>query len=162
MSGGARVAPRSSDAAADRRAVTVYTDGSCDTASGRGGWAYLLEHAGRSKTASGFEAGTTNNRMELTAAVRALEALKERCAVTLVTDSEYLKKAFTDGWLAKWQANGWRTAGRQAVKNKDLWLELLAQTARHEVTWSWTRGHAGQPQNEEVDRLALAARRQGR
>src|SRR5690606_15378820 len=88
--------------------VTIYTDGSCDTSSGRGGWAYLLEHQGRTKTASGFEAGTTNNRMELTAAVRALEALKEPCSVTLVTDSEYLKKAFTDGWLRRWQANGWR------------------------------------------------------
>ena len=144
-----------------KRSVTVYTDGSCDTTSGRGGWAYLLEHAGRSKTASGFEAGTTNNRMELTAAVRALAALTEPCLVTLVTDSEYLKKAFTDGWLRKWQANGWRTASRQPVKNQDLWLELLEQTARHEVKWSWTRGHAGHPQNEEVDRLALQARRNG-
>lgn len=141
--------------------MTIYTDGSCDTGTGRGGWAYLLEHGGRTKTASGFEAGTTNNRMELTAAVRALEALKEPCEVTLVTDSEYLKKAFTDGWLDKWQANGWRTAARQPVKNQDLWLELLEQTARHDVTWSWTRGHAGHPQNEEVDRLALQARRSG-
>jgi len=141
--------------------VTIYTDGSCDTSSGRGGWAYLLEHQGRTKTASGFEAGTTNNRMELTAAVRALEALKEPCSVTLVTDSEYLKKAFTDGWLRRWQANGWRTASRQPVKNQDLWLELLEQTARHDVKWSWTRGHAGHPQNEEVDRLALRARRGG-
>ena len=141
--------------------VTIYTDGSCDTSSGRGGWAYLLVHQGRTKTASGFEAGTTNNRMELTAAVRALEALKEPCSVTLVTDSEYLKKAFTDGWLRRWQANGWRTASRQPVKNQDLWLELLEQTARHDVKWSWTRGHAGHPQNEEVDRLALRARRGG-
>lgn len=150
-----------SAAATEPKAVTVYTDGSCDTASGRGGWAYLLEHEGKTKTAAGFEPGTTNNRMELTAAVRALEALKEPCSVTLITDSEYLKKAFTDGWLDKWQANGWRTASRQPVKNQDLWRELLVQTARHEVTWSWTRGHAGQPQNEEVDRLALAARRNG-
>lgn len=141
--------------------VTVYTDGSCDTGSRRGGWAYLLEYEGRRKTASGFEADTTNNRMELTAAVRALEALTEPCEVRLVTDSEYLKKAFTDGWLTKWQANGWKTASRQPVKNKDLWLELLTQTARHDVSWSWTRGHSGQPQNEEVDRLALAARRSG-
>src|SRR5690606_23975727 len=139
----------------------AYTDGSCDTASRRGGWAYRLEHGDSSKTASGFEADTTNNRMELTAAVRALEALTEPCTVTLVTDSEYLKKAFTDGWLRKWQANGWRTASRQPVKNQDLWLALLAQTVRHEVSWSWTKGHAGHPQNEEVDRLALQARRQG-
>lgn len=149
------------NAGAARRSVTVYTDGSCDTTSGDGGWAYLLEHRGAQKRSSGYEPRTTNNRMELTAAVRALEALKEPCSVTLITDSEYLKKAFTDGWLDKWQANGWRTASRQPVKNQALWRELLVQTARHEVTWSWTRGHAGQPQNEEVDRLALAARRNG-
>lgn len=160
MSAGARTS-EAPPAHAERKAVTIYTDGSCDTGSRRGGWAYLLEHAGRSKSGSGFEAGTTNNRMELTAAVRALEALNEPCSVTLITDSEYLKKAFTDGWLTKWQANGWRTSSRQAVKNQDLWLKLLEQTARHDVEWSWTRGHAGQPQNEEVDRLALAARREG-
>jgi len=141
--------------------VTIFTDGSCDTASRRGGWAYMLEYGDHQKTAAGFEADTTNNRMELTAAVRALEALTEPCEVVLVTDSEYLKKAFTDGWLRKWQANGWLTASRQPVKNKDLWLELLTQTSKHTVSWSWTKGHAGHPQNEAVDRLALNARRQG-
>ncbi len=139
--------------------VTAYTDGSCDTASGRGGWAYLLTYNGQRKVDSGFESGTTNNRMELTAAVRALEALKEPCTVTLVTDSEYLKRAFTDGWLDRWQRNGWRTASRASVKNQDLWQRLLELTAEHEVDWSWIRGHAGHPENEEVDRLALAARR---
>ncbi len=142
-----------------KRNVTAYTDGSCDTTSGDGGWAYLLMFNGASKEANGFEPGTTNNRMELTAAVRALEALQEPCLVTLVTDSQYLKKAFTDGWLAKWQRNGWQTANRSAVKNRDLWLELLALTDRHEVRWSWTRGHAGHPENETVDRLALSARK---
>ncbi len=142
-----------------RANVVAYTDGSCDTGSGDGGWAYLLI-AGRHRTkASGFEAGTTNNRMELTAAVRALEALRRPCAVTLVTDSQYLKKAFTDGWLDKWQRNGWRTSGRASVKNQDLWQALLALTRTHEVRWSWTRGHAGQRENEEVDALALKARR---
>lgn len=139
--------------------VTIFTDGSCDTKSGEGGWGYLLLYRGRRKTASGYEGGTTNNRMELTAAVRALEALKEPCKVTLVTDSQYLKKAFTDGWLRSWQKNGWKTASKQPVKNKDLWLELLRLTAEHEVQWSWTRGHAGHAENELVDGLALEARR---
>ncbi|HZW28191.1 MAG TPA: ribonuclease HI [Trueperaceae bacterium] len=146
----------------ERPHVTAYTDGSCDTASGRGGWAYLLASGGRTRRASGFEPDTTNNRMELTAAVRALEALNRPCRVTVVTDSEYLKKAFTDGWLAKWQRNGWVTSARQPVKNRDLWERLLELTAEHEVEWSWTRGHAGHRENELVDRLALEARRTGR
>lgn len=141
--------------------VTVYTDGSCDTTTGRGGWAYLVEVGGQRQQASGFEAGTTNNRMELTAAVKALEALTEPSRVTIVTDSEYLKKAFTDGWLERWQRNGWRTAGRQPVKNQDLWQRLLELTSVHDVSWEWTRGHAGHEQNEIVDGLALSARRQG-
>lgn len=142
--------------------VTAYTDGSCETRTGDGGWAYLLLFNGARKRASGYEAGTTNNRMELTAAVRALQALHERCQVTLVTDSQYLKKAFSDGWLDAWQRNGWRTAGRKPVKNQDLWRELLSLEQRHRVTWAWTRGHAGQAENEEVDALALAARRRRR
>ncbi len=139
--------------------VTLYTDGSCDTASGHGGWAYMLATPAGRTTASGYEPGTTNNRMELTAAVRGLEALAEPSGVTIVTDSEYLKKAFTDGWLAKWQRNGWLTAARQPVKNRDLWEELLGLEKRHQVRWSWTRGHAGHAENEAVDALALAARR---
>ncbi len=146
---------------AELKRVTVFTDGSCDTGSGRGGWAYLLKHGSRTKKASGFEANTTNNRMELTAAVKALEALTQRCSVTIVTDSEYLKKAFTDGWLTRWQANGWRTAGRQSVKNQDLWQRLLELESRHEVSWRWTKGHAGHEENELVDTLALTARRTG-
>lgn len=147
---------------ASKKSVTAYTDGSCETRSGDGGWAYLLLYNGARKRASGFEAGTTNNRMELTAAVRALEALREPCHVTLVTDSQYLKRAFTDGWLDTWQRNGWRTSGRSPVKNRDLWQELLALTGRHEVAWSWTRGHAGHAENEEVDRMALEARKRRR
>lgn len=143
------------------RKVQAFTDGSCDTGTRRGGWAYLLKYGDKSKQASGFEADTTNNRMELTAAVRALGALTQRCAVTIVTDSEYLKKAFTDGWLKRWQANGWRTAGRQPVKNQDLWETLLELESRHAVSWSWTKGHAGHEENELVDTLALTARRTG-
>lgn len=142
-------------------AVTVYTDGSCDTGSGDGGWAYLLVERSARDSASGYVAATTNNRMELIAAVNAMEALQQPSKVKIVTDSQYLKKAFTDGWLEKWQRNGWRTASRQAVKNRDLWEQLLTLEQRHEVSWSWTRGHSGHPENEEVDRLALAARRSG-
>lgn len=143
--------------------MTIWTDGSCETQTGEGGWAWLIRLGGAGRRVSGYEANTTNNRMELTAAVMALEALTESCDVTLVTDSQYLKNAFTAGWLDKWQRNGWRTAGRQSVKNQDLWQRLLAQAARHELSWQWTRGHSGHTENELVDRLALQARlsRQG-
>jgi ribonuclease HI len=145
-----------------RKHVTAHTDGSCETQTGHGGWAYLLEYRGHRRSASGYEADTTNNRMELTAAVRALEALSEPCAVTIVTDSQYLKKAFTDRWLDTWQRNGWRTASRQPVKNQDLWRRLLELGERHDVRWRWTRGHAGNARNVHVDRLALTARRERR
>lgn len=150
------------EAGADRKRVVATTDGSCETQTGEGGWAYLLAYNGAVLSESGYEAGTTNNRMELTAAVRALEALNEPCDVEVVTDSQYLKKAFTDGWLAKWQRNGWRTSGRQAVKNQDLWLLLLDLTAKHKVSWRWTKGHAGHSENEAVDSMALRARRERR
>jgi ribonuclease HI len=151
-----------------RKQVAATTDGSCDTRSGDGGWAYRLAYRDRVtgrehvRTASGYEPGTTNNRMELTAAVRALEALQEPCRVTLVTDSQYVKRAFTDGWLTTWQRNGWRTADKGSVKNQDLWRRLLELSALHEVEWTWTKGHAGHAHNEEVDGLALAARRDKR
>lgn len=152
----------SADAVSGRRKqVEVFTDGSCDTVSGRGGWGYLLRYGERQKTASGFEPNTTNNRMELTAAVAALEALTEPCHVTLITDSQYLKKAFTEGWLENWRCNGWKTASKGPVKNKDLWLCLLELSAPHELHWRWTKGHAGHPENELVDALALRARRAG-
>lgn len=141
--------------------VYVYTDGSCNTQSGDGGWAYLLRHGKHEKEQAGYEANTTNNRMELTAAVNALRALKEPCEVTLTTDSQYLKHAFTQGWLKNWQQNGWKTANKQAVKNKDLWLELLELSQVHALKWQWARGHAGHPENERVDQLALQARLAG-
>lgn len=141
--------------------VDIFTDGSCDTTTGRGGWAYLIRYLNVTRVASGFEPGTTNNRMELTAAVEALSTLREPCEVRLVTDSQYVKKAFTDGWLDKWQANGWRTASRTPVKNQDLWRKLLELTDIHDVSWVWTRGHAGHEDNERVDRLALEARKSG-
>ena len=143
----------------EQRQVTIYTDGSCDTQSGDGGWAYLLQYGDAQKDAAGFEAGTTNNRMELTAAVQALAALKEPCTVSLTTDSQYLKRAFTDSWLENWQKNGWKTAAKKPVKNKDLWLELLALAKTHDLNWHWTKGHAGHAENEHVDTLALRARK---
>lgn len=145
-----------------RRRVTATTDGSCETRTGEGGWAYRLAYGDHVRTASGYEAGTTNNRMELTAAVRALEALREPCDVTIVTDSRYLQQAFTAGWLDAWLRNGWRTADKRSVKNQDLWRRLLELTAIHDVRWTWTRGHAGHTHNEEVDQLALRARRERR
>jgi ribonuclease HI len=142
-----------------RKHVYIYTDGSCDTTTGAGGWAYLLVYGNHKKEASSYEADTTNNRMELTAAVKALETLKEPCDVTLTTDSQYLRKAFTEGWLDKWQRNGWKTSGKESVKNQDLWEELLTLSKNHRLVWEWTEGHAGHPENERVDRLALMARK---
>jgi len=138
--------------------VEVFTDGSADDKR-RGGWAALLRYGGHEKLISGAEANTTNNRMELTAAVMALRALNRPCEVELYTDSQYLKKAFTDGWLEKWQKNGWKTASKQPVKNKDLWLALLEETKRHKVHWRWTKGHAGHRENELVDKEAQRQRR---
>ncbi len=152
---------RTATTSSQNQHVEIFTDGSCDTISGQGGWGYLLRSGDRQKTASGFEAATTNNRMELTAAVEALSALRTPCAVTIVTDSQYLKKAFTAGWLQNWQRNGWKTASKQPVKNKDLWLRLLELSAEHTLSWRWTQGHAGHAENELVDKLAQEARRRG-
>jgi len=138
--------------------VQVYTDGSADD-KGRGGWAALLRYGDHEKLISGAEPNTTNNRMELTAAVMALRQLKKPCRVELYTDSQYLKKAFTDGWLEKWQKNGWKTAAKKPVKNKDLWQTLLEETARHQVDWRWQKGHAGHRENELVDKEAQRRRR---
>ena len=138
--------------------LQVYTDGSADD-KGRGGWAALLRYGDQEKLISGAEPNTTNNRMELTAAVMALRQLKKPCRVELYTDSQYLKKAFTDGWLEKWQKKGWKTAAKKPVKNKDLWLALLEETARHQVDWRWQKGHVGHRENELVDKEAQRRRR---
>ena len=135
--------------------VTIYTDGACDGNPGPGGWAAWLSYGKASKEISGGEKDTTNNRMELTAAIRALEALKQPCQVDLYTDSEYLKRGITE-WLPGWKARQWkRKAG--PLKNADLWMALDAALARHKVSWHWLRGHAGQPNNERVDLLARRA-----
>lgn len=133
--------------------VEVFTDGACLGNPGPGGWAALLRWRGSEKVLAGGEADTTNNRMELTAAIMALESLKRECKVLLTTDSQYVRHGI-EQWLARWRANGWKTAGRQPVKNQDLWERLAAADARHQVRWAWVRGHSGHPENERVDRAA--------
>lgn len=139
--------------------VTVFSDGGCKPNPGRGGWAALLMWEGEKKELSGGEIDTTNNRMELTAAVRALEALKRPCNVEFYTDSEYLKNGITS-WIKGWKRNGWKTAKGDPVLNRDLWTTLDALTQKHTITWKWTRGHAGNVHNERVDQLATQARNQ--
>lgn len=136
--------------------VTIYTDGACSGNPGPGGWAALLIADGREKELSGGAALTTNNRMEITAAIEALAALKRPCSVDLFTDSQYLRQGVTE-WMRSWKARGWRTAAGQPVKNEDLWRRLDEVRASHEVRWHWVRGHAGDPLNHRVDRLAVAA-----
>jgi ribonuclease HI len=133
--------------------VEAYTDGACRGNPGPGGWGALLRCGGRDKELSGGEAATTNNRMELTAAIRALEALTERCEVDLYTDSTYVRSGITE-WLPRWKARGWRTANRKPVKNQDLWQELAEVVTLHEVRWHWVKGHSGHPENERADALA--------
>lgn len=133
--------------------VEAFTDGACRGNPGPGGWGVVLRHRGRIKELCGGEPMTTNNRMEMTAAIRALEALTEPCRVQLYTDSTYLKKGVTE-WMPNWIRRGWRTADNKPVKNQDLWLELDALIKRHDVTWHWVRGHAGHIENERADALA--------
>lgn len=137
-------------------AVTIHTDGACRGNPGPGGWGALLNAGLHEKTLNGFEATTTNNRMELTAAIMALRELKQPCRVALYTDSQYLRKGITE-WIHGWQKRGWKTAAKQPVKNADLWRELLAESERQQVSWHWVKGHSGHPGNERADALANAA-----
>jgi len=148
------------DAPKKRMQVVIFSDGGCKPNPGPGGWGAILRCPEKSleKELSGYEADTTNNRMELTAVTRALQELKVPCDVTIVTDSEYIANAFTQGWLAKWKKNGWKTSGKEPVKNKDLWVVLDELIACHAVKWEWTRGHSGHPENERCDELATFAR----
>ena len=141
---------------ANRPKVVIYTDGACSGNPGPGGWGAVLMSGAHRKELSGGEAETTNNRMELTAAIRALEALKRPSIVQLFTDSAYLRNGITS-WIHGWKRNGWRTADRKLVKNADLWQRLEQARARHDVQWHWIKGHAGQPENERADELARAA-----
>jgi ribonuclease HI len=147
------------------KSVEAFTDGACRGNPGPGGWGVLLRSGAHVKELSGGELATTNNRMELTAAIEALAALKQSCRVALYTDSVYVRSGITE-WLPAWRARGWRTASRKPVKNQDLWQALASQAERHEVSWHWVKGHAGHPENERADALAnvgvdavLAARR---
>jgi ribonuclease HI len=133
--------------------VVIHTDGACSGNPGPGGWGAILEYDGREKELFGGAPETTNNRMELTAAIQALSALKRRCAVEIHTDSEYLRNGITQ-WIHGWKRNGWKTRDRQPVKNADLWQALEALIARHDVSWHWVRGHSGHAINERADALA--------
>lgn len=133
--------------------VQIYTDGACKGNPGPGGWGALLVYKGAERELWGGESPTTNNRMELTAAIRALAILNRRCRIELTTDSEYVMKGIKE-WLPNWKKRGWKTASRQPVKNADLWQALDEQVSRHEVHWHWVRGHNGHPGNERADQLA--------
>jgi ribonuclease HI len=136
--------------------VEIFTDGACKGNPGPGGWGAILRMGKHEKELSGSDPATTNNRMELTAAIRALEALIEPCRVTLHSDSKYVLEGITR-WVHGWQKNGWKTAGKKPVQNAELWHELIAAVARHEVEWVWVKCHDGHPENERADALASAA-----
>ena len=137
----------------DLKEVHAWTDGACRGNPGPGGWGVLLRYGDHERELCGGEAGTTNNRMELMAAIRALEALREPCRVELTTDSEYVRRGITE-WLPRWKRNGWKTSSRKPVRNAELWQRLDEAAARHQVQWHWVRGHSGQPENERADALA--------
>lgn len=136
--------------------VEIFTDGACRGNPGPGGWGVLLRFGRHEKILSGAECHTTNNRMELTAAIQALSALKQPCKVDLHTDSLYVKKGITE-WLSTWKKKGWKTANRKLVKNADLWQTLENEVSRHVVTWHWVKGHSGHTENEFVDQIANQA-----
>ena len=141
--------------------VYLYTDGACKGNPGAGGWGVLMRYGSHETTLYGGEADTTNNRMELMAAIAALEALKEACDATLHTDSQYVRQGITE-WMPNWVRRGWKTAGGDPVKNRDLWERLHAAAARHRIDWRWVKGHNGDPDNERVDELARLAAQQVR
>jgi len=137
----------------DEQGVEIFTDGACSGNPGPGGWGVILRYGGHKKEMHGGEAWTTNNRMELMAAIQALEALTRSTQVTLYTDSVYLRDGIMK-WVDTWKVNGWRTANKKTVKNVDLWQRLVSASGRHRVEWIWVKGHAGHPENERADALA--------
>jgi len=142
--------------AGGKQSVEIWTDGACSGNPGPGGWAALLRYNGSERELSGGETTTTNNRMELRAAIEALSALSRPCKIVLHTDSQYVRGGITE-WMGNWKRNGWKTADRKPVKNAELWQQLEAAAARHDIRWKWVRGHAGNAENERVDQLARAA-----
>jgi len=140
----------------ERKRVEIYTDGACRGNPGPGGWGAVLIWGGHEKEIMGAERSTTNNRMELTAAIEALRALKRPCRVKLHTDSQYLRQGITD-WINGWKSRGWKTADKKPVKNQELWQALDEEVSRHQVEWKWVKAHAGDPENERADRLANRA-----
>ena len=143
-----------------KKIVEIFSDGACSGNPGPGGWGTILRWDGHEKELSGFDPETTNNRMEMTAAIEGLAALKRPCAVRMTTDSEYLMKGITE-WIDGWVRRGWKNSQKKDVANRDLWERLLELTRRHRVEWCWVRGHAGHPENERCDALARAAIRKG-
>ncbi len=139
--------------------VFIYTDGACSGNPGPGGWGAVLQYNGNKKELSGGERETTNNRMELTACIEALRALKEPCEVKLTTDSKYVCDSVTKGWVYGWRKNGWRKSDKKPALNVDLWEKLLSELSRHKVEFFWIKGHDGHPQNERCDALAVAERK---
>ncbi|MGI5849310.1 MAG: ribonuclease HI [Christensenellales bacterium] len=137
--------------------VAIYTDGACSNNPGPGGWAAVLIYKGNEKNINGYDPETTNNRMELTAVLKALQALKEPCHVTLHTDSAYIYNAFDKGWINNWQINGWKTAAKKPVENQDLWKEIVDAANIHSVTWKKVKGHADNKYNNLCDELAKRA-----
>ncbi|NVK34417.1 MAG: ribonuclease HI [Rhodobacteraceae bacterium] len=137
----------------DSNRVTIYTDGACSGNPGPGGWGAILRYGDHERELCGGAAETTNNRMELTAAIEALKTLKRACAIDLYTDSTYVRSGIKE-WISGWKRNNWRTAAKKPVKNAELWQELDEARQRHDVTWHWVKGHAGHPENERADELA--------
>lgn len=138
-----------------RKFIEIFTDGACSGNPGPGGWGAVLRYEGHEKELSGGQDNTTNNRMELTACIEALQALKEPCTVLLTTDSKYVTDAINLGWAESWRKNGWRKADKKPALNADLWETLLDLCKTHDVTFNWVKGHAGHPENERCDRLAV-------
>ena len=141
---------------AQLKKIEIFTDGACSGNPGPGGWGCILRYGNAEKELSGGEADTTNNRMELTAAIEGLKALKEKCEVTLYTDSQYVANGINKGWARTWQKNGWIKSDKKPAQNRELWEELITLIDRHDVTVVWVKGHSGHPENERCDRLAVA------
>ena len=136
--------------------LNIYTDGACKGNPGIGGWGAILEYGNTKKEIKGYSIDTTNNIMELTAVIKALECLNRKCKIVITTDSNYVKNGITD-WIKSWKNNGWKTAKKSPVKNKELWIKLDLLVANHDIDWKWIKGHSGHPQNERADELANEA-----